>query len=116
MRQKLIDRLREIARHHRERIPRNVVDAARPEMDNHVAGVLVGTFARKRIIGDETGLERIGPIMNGRRGGGAQNSGDSRLNLVDLTAARLVLSRDSFSANTAFAAQGWRDALPRVRE
>src|ERR1700683_4393195 len=106
MRHKFVHHLGKITRHHPERIPRDVLDAALTEMDNEMACVLVGAFARKRVIGSDPGLERIGAIVNGGRGGCAQNSDGGGLYPVDLTAPRLVLSRDSFSTNAANAAQG----------
>ena len=83
MRQKIVHRLRKITRNDSQRIAGRIVNAAVTQIDDDVAGVFVGTLAGEGIIGGDTGLERIGPVVNGGGGWCAQNRnilGD--LNLV----------------------------------
>ena len=73
VRQQVIHRLCKIARHHAQRIARHISNPARAEIDHKMPRILIGTLARKRVIGRQPGFVRIRPVIGGGRGWRAQN-------------------------------------------
>ena len=72
--QQFIDNLGEIPGNDAQRIARRVLDATLPQVNDDVAGILGGPFGSQGIVGGDLGLERIGPVVNGRSGWCAQIS------------------------------------------